>query len=123
MNFWIIRHKPTGGVMPELFKRNRRMTPSGYTGTKPKVGIKPRLFLSRASAKNSLNWWLRGSFSNVAATPSDEELAGWHLGASITVAPNKSKPGAMHVVKVAQFADRIAADMEIVEVELKEVKK
>lgn len=57
--FWIIRHKLTGGYLPELTKPVR----GGYTHTEPTTTGKPRLFTTERGAKNALWWWLRGVLS------------------------------------------------------------
>lgn len=59
MEFWIIKHVPTGGYLPAGQGRNGR----GFTHQEvvPPLGPwAPRLFDSQASAKTALTWWLRG---------------------------------------------------------------
>jgi len=53
MEFWIIRHKPTGGWLPEVHK--------GYTFSEPQDYGVPRLFGNAAAAKRALTWWLKGT--------------------------------------------------------------
>lgn len=56
MEFWIIRHKPTGGFLPEI--QGQR---GGYTSTEPQLIGVPRLFTTKAGASRALTWWLKGS--------------------------------------------------------------
>lgn len=58
MEFWIIRHKPSGGFLPELSGVR-----AGYTHTEPQTKGVPRLFESAAAAKRALTWWLKGTTS------------------------------------------------------------
>jgi hypothetical protein len=58
MEFWIIRHKPTGGFLPQLEGMR-----GGYTHTEPQTHGVPRLFLDAAGARRALTWWLKGSTS------------------------------------------------------------
>jgi hypothetical protein len=56
LTFYIIRHKPTGGFLPELTGVR-----AGYTHTEPQMYGVPRLFLDAAGAKRALAWWLKGT--------------------------------------------------------------
>ena len=58
MEFWIIRHKPSGGFLPELSGVR-----AGYTHTEPQTHGVPRLFTEAAAAKRALTWWLKGTLS------------------------------------------------------------
>jgi hypothetical protein len=49
-----IKHKPTGGFLPEHSGR-------GYTWTEPSLWLVPRLFLDAGAAKRALTWWLKGT--------------------------------------------------------------
>ena len=51
--FYIIRHKPSGGFLPEVHK--------GYTFSEPRTTGVPRLFISAAAGKRALTWWLKGT--------------------------------------------------------------
>lgn len=64
--YWMIRHKPTGGWLPELAKPLR----AGYTGTEPTTKGKPRIFTTERGAKDALRWWLRG-IVNITVKMSD----------------------------------------------------
>lgn len=55
MEFFIIRHKPSGGFLPELGGVR-----AGYTHTEPQTHGVPRLFTDAAGAKRALTWWLKG---------------------------------------------------------------
>lgn len=50
-----IRHKPSGGHLPEVGR--------GYTFSEPSVDRIPRLFESASAAKRALTWWLKGGTS------------------------------------------------------------
>ncbi len=52
--FYMIRHKPSGGFMPQ---RNK-----GYTHSEPQITGVPRLFTTAGGAKRALTWWLNGAF-------------------------------------------------------------
>lgn len=84
---YVIRHKPTGFMLPAGHK--------GFTFDKPEDPSKvlPRLFNSRRAAANALWYWLAGP----AVIDYDEETGRTYAGA--TFDPN-----------------RIEADMEIVPV-------
>lgn len=55
---YVIRHKPSGGFLPEVGPR------MGYTGTEPIIMDKghwcPRLFGRKQDAETALTWWLKG---------------------------------------------------------------
>lgn len=92
--FWIIRHKPTGGWLPELTKPKR----GGYTHTEPGFWNTPRLFTTERGAKNALWWWLRGVITTrMRQTFDGDWIEDWD---------DEPKPG------------RKAEDMEIVKVDL-----
>lgn len=52
--FYMIRHKPSGGFLPQRAK--------GYTSSEPQITGVPRLFTTAGGAKRALSWWLRGAF-------------------------------------------------------------
>jgi len=52
--FYAIRHKPSGGFLPEVGK--------GYTSSEPNTVDVPRLFTTKGGAKRALAWWLKGMF-------------------------------------------------------------
>lgn len=54
--YWVIRHKPSGGYLPGLSSGLR----AGYTHTEPDLHAIPRLFGNAAAAKRALTWWLKG---------------------------------------------------------------
>ena len=58
---WVIRHKPTGHVMPQSSRKKH-----GYTHDEP-VPLEshhcPRLFAREQDAKTALTWWLKGETS------------------------------------------------------------
>lgn len=56
--FFAIRHKPTGGYLPEITGVR-----AGYTHTEPETHSVPRLFLDKAAAQRALTWWLKGATS------------------------------------------------------------
>lgn len=55
LEFFIIRHKPSGGWLPELSGVR-----AGFTHTEPQTSGVPRLFETKAGAKRALTWWLKG---------------------------------------------------------------
>lgn len=59
MKFFAIRHKPSGGFLPQS-DRSRR---GGFTHTVPTTYLPPRLFASMGAAKAALTWWLKGETS------------------------------------------------------------
>ena len=95
--YWVIRHKPSGGYLPVLPTGLR----AGYTHTEPDLTAVPRLFGDAAAAKRALTWWLKGTL-HVTKTGGqwgfEEYDETWHD----TVMP-----------------DRKAEDMEVVPVLLK----
>ena len=68
MEFYVIRHKPTGGLLPE-----RGEVRAGYTHTEPQEYGVPRLFMSAAGAKRALTWWLKGITSVLKSRDWDGE--------------------------------------------------
>lgn len=63
ITFWLIRHKPTGGYLPEPIGRMGR----GGSHVEPVVhtddpATTPRIFQSERAAKNALAAWLRGKY-------------------------------------------------------------
>ncbi len=54
--YWVIRHKPSGGYLPVLPSGLR----AGYTHTEPSTFDIPRLFMDAAAAKRALTWWMKG---------------------------------------------------------------
>ncbi len=56
--FWVIRHKPTGGIMPDFHRGTTHWLPLAWQG-KGRTRI-PKLFLSKRSAKCSARWWVNG---------------------------------------------------------------
>lgn len=89
--FLAIRHRPSGGLLPNV-------RGYGFTRVEPSATEPPRLFVRQSSAKQALNYWLEGEYSETLDSDSD-------FGESITL-NCKLRP------------DRKAAEMEIVEVEV-----
>ncbi len=63
IKFWLIRHKPTGGYLPEPAGRMGR----GGSHVEPVLHTEdpattPRIFSSERAAKNALVAWLRGKY-------------------------------------------------------------
>lgn len=54
--YWVIRHKPSGGYLPGLPSGLR----AGYTHTEPELLSVPRLFADKGAARRALTWWLKG---------------------------------------------------------------
>ena len=72
MEFCMIRHKPSGGFLPEVGK--------GYTYSEPThVGV-PRLFTTKAGAKRALSWWLKGTVhvTHTGGQWGEEYDESWH---------------------------------------------
>ena len=59
MQVFAIKHKPTGGFLPE--------TGGGYTHSEPCTYLIPRLFTTKKGACCALTWWLKG-WTSVAHT-------------------------------------------------------
>lgn len=91
MNFFAIRHIPSGGFLPAL-------NSYGFTHAEPSRADPPRLFKQKRNATQALKWWLDG---RVMTSYNDADLGG---GDSIL----RSLPA----------PGRISTDMEIVEVKL-----
>ncbi len=51
MEFYMIRHKPSGGFLPQRGK--------GYTSSEPQITGVPRLFTTAGGAKRALTWRLK----------------------------------------------------------------
>lgn len=61
--YWVIRHKPTGALMPQkMFKGGRGFTSWDPTKTQRGQSQAPRLFDSRRLANNARNRWLEGYY-------------------------------------------------------------
>lgn len=62
IKFWLIRHKPTGGYLPEPTGRMGRggshVEPVMHTDT----ATEPRLFHTERAAKIALGTWLKGKY-------------------------------------------------------------
>lgn len=60
ITFWLIRHKPSGGYLPEPAGRMGR----GGSHVEPTLHVdnltRPRLFISERAAKIALGSWLKG---------------------------------------------------------------
>jgi hypothetical protein len=89
--FLAIRHKPSGGFLPEV-------RGYGFTRTVPEKEEPPRLFIRRSSAANALNRWLEGEHT--------ERYTDDDFGSS------------ERTIVVKRVPHRKREDMEIVEVEL-----
>lgn len=53
MQFFAIRHKPSGGFLPAT-------SSYGFTRTEPSTRDPPRLFREKRNATQALDWWLKG---------------------------------------------------------------
>lgn len=99
MTHYAILHKPSGKFFPTF--RGGQCRGSTYIDL-PFEGM-PRIFNTLTAAKNTLRWWLAGE-----AVPEYDVEDEWGGGRSqVGASPGKGKP------------NRIASDMEIVQVELK----
>jgi hypothetical protein len=90
-----IRHKPSGGYLPEKKGSGMRR---GFTHSEPSIAEPPRLFRKIGDARMALRSWLEGRWE--PATHYDEK--GYPYGTKLVI---------------TQVLDRKAEDMEIVEVE------
>lgn len=102
MIFYAIKHKPTGWYLPPGLGTGGR----GFTHCEPVDGqaYHPRLFHTLGAARCALAWWLKGATS-VARSGSlsweyDDYVESWH-----------TEP----------MPERVAEEMEIVKIELKEI--
>lgn len=95
--FYVIRHKPSGGFLPEVRK--------GYTFSEPSTREcdVPRLFATKGGAKRALTWWLCG-ITSVTKTGGM-----WGFG----------EPEYDEAWNLKKMPDRKVEDMEVVNVLLK----
>lgn len=97
---YVIKHKPSGSYLPHFRGR------PGRGGTCVNIGDKgmPRLFANKVAAKNALRWWLEGvvGVKIFYGDAFEEASESW---------TTEKRP------------ERRAEDMEIVKVELREVKE
>lgn len=94
MQFYAIRHKPSGTLMPLLHKG------STHLGLPWGSNRPPRLFMQERMAKVSLVWWLKGRTTT-------EYRTDWESGYDETVG-----------LTTEHDPDRKADDMEVVAVTL-----
>lgn len=87
--FLAIRHKPSGGFLPAV-------KGYGFTRTKPTLDEPPRLFTKTGPARQALNYWLEGEMYEGAFDDDKGQIE----------------------IRCMKQADRRAADMELVEIEL-----
>lgn len=87
--FFAIRHKPSGGFLPQ-------MASYGMTRTEPSLTEPPRLFTTKKGCEQSLRRWLEGE---------------WYEGLF-------NEETQQQDIKIVKRPDRRALDMEIVEIEL-----
>jgi hypothetical protein len=95
MQFYAIKHLPTGGFLPAREGR-------GHTHSEPEVGSVPRLFPTARSAKGALVHWLRGHL--VVKRGHDSFTGESYEGYYIEPVPS-----------------RVASEMAVVTINLKEV--
>lgn len=79
MIVYAIRHRPTGGYLPEIVGGR------GYTITEPTVHRIPRLFESSKAAKCALTWWLKG------ITQVTRHYDGWEYDESWATLPREGR--------------------------------
>lgn len=60
MNYFAIRHKPSGGFLPTFGSRKGR---GGFTHDEPSTVTPPRLFSRRQAASAALTHWLKGKLT------------------------------------------------------------
>lgn len=72
MIYYAIRHKPTGGFLPQGNKKRR----GGFTNDEPVLATvrPPRLFMKPHHAADALRWWLEGRYYERIAPPSAPDL-------------------------------------------------
>ena len=78
---YVIRHKPTGGFLPQ--SNNKR---HGYTHDEPvtmQSNFCPRLFARKQDAKTALTWWLNGETSARWSGDDDDFNYEWHTHAPL----------------------------------------
>lgn len=91
---WFIRHKPSGGYLPEPAGRMGR----GGSHVEPSRFLPPRVFQTKKSAVNALSMWLKGKFTASRGRDWDGEY--------------------YEDLLVVAVVGRVRADMEIVEKEI-----
>lgn len=101
MMFFAIRHKPTGGFMPQAATRR-----GGFTHDEPSVHFPPRMFTREQDAKCALTWWLKGVTSVTAG------YNGWDGDY------DEQWDTKMPTVDSEWMAERTAEDFEVVKVEI-----
>ena len=94
MEFFAIRHKPSGYFLPAYAKRH------GRTNAEPTDALAPRLFMKAHHAKAALDWWLLGVVTLSYRTD-------WESGYTET-----------RGLDIEPRADRKADDMEVVAITL-----
>lgn len=95
MEYYIIRNKLTGAMLPITRARNK-------TSANLSRKLPPRLFSRREAAQQALQWWLEGEWHCVCTPDSAYRPESWDLA-------------------VEKKVSRIPDTMEIVKVELKEL--
>lgn len=67
--YWIIRHRPTGRVLPA------RVPATHYEFDRPAGIHEPRLFMTERAAKNCATCWAQGAWEQERRTEQD----GWEM--------------------------------------------
>jgi hypothetical protein len=97
MNYFAIKHKPTGKLMPQIPRGQK----AGGTRVELQDKGPPRLFVNETAAKNALRWWLGG----VVTVSCYQNYEGdYDEGWQVTPKP-----------------ERKAEEMEIIRVEIQEI--
>lgn len=105
MRYFVIRHKPTGFLMPQSSRKRW-----GYTHDDPTDPnhICPRLFIREQDAKTALTWWLKG----VTSKTWTKDWLG-EVDEVWSTDPVTSDDGALY-----GMVERKVDDMEVVPVEI-----
>jgi hypothetical protein len=108
LEVYIIRHKPTGDVMPERMHRSARR---GWSNWEPsqitRCKIQPRIFFTHGAAVRALSAWLMGVWYR---------SGGWSSGS-----PDNPPEYDEYVDIKKPLNPRVKEDMEIVELFLEEI--
>jgi hypothetical protein len=93
IQFWAVRHVPSGGYLPEPVGRMGR----GGSHVEPSTTERPRLFMSRRAAVNGLSAWLRGKVHHSSGY--DSYAGEYYENTSLEPVPSR-KRDEMEIIEV-----------------------
>lgn len=99
---WVIRHKPTGKIIPE--PKGKMGRGGSHVEPEDPILVMPRLFMTEIGAKRALSAWLQGKHTaDMDYEYNDFTGGGFYYQAGVAVSPQPH---------------RIKEDMEVVPVSL-----